>query len=183
MKSLLRAALAIAMVAMFSMATESNADAQNVTTSYNAGYGAGLGFNFSNNTGTHFGNTRGINRRFARRANGGCGVNGFGFPFLIGGGLLERSEDLPYFAKFPPVYYSGKVTRPYGISPFAAPPGIAPVEMNAAPVAPQKVINPYFKDEMEVDVEQKVEKITVGTELKDKSTTILNPYIGLQANN
>lgn len=178
MKSLLRAALAVAMVAMFSMATETNADAQNITTSYNAGYGAGIGFNYGNN----FGINRGTNRRFARRANGGC-YGGFGFPFVVGGGLLERSEDLPYFAKFPPVYYSGKVTRPYGISPYAVPPGIQPVEMNAAPAAAQKVINPYFDEDVEMEVNNKVDKITVGTELNDKSTKVINPYIGLQVNN
>ncbi|HMP78911.1 MAG TPA: hypothetical protein PKD54_05625, partial [Pirellulaceae bacterium] len=54
-------------------------------------------------------------------------------------------EDLPYFAKFPPVHYSGIVPRPYGISPYAAPPGIMPVEMMVpAPTAPAVIKNPFY---------------------------------------
>lgn len=176
MKSLFRAALAIAVIAIFSMTTQSEASAQNITTSYNAGYGAGLGFGFANGNPTF---TRSRQRRFARQNN----RRGFGFgvPFNFGGGLLERSEDLPYFAKFPPVYYSGKVKRPYGVSPYAAPPGITPVEMNAAPPVAQKVTNPFFKESMEPETE--VKKITVGTELEDKSTYVPNPYIDSQVNN
>ncbi len=174
MKSLLHAALAIVAIATFSMTTASEASAQNITTSYNAGYGAGLGFNFANSNPTF---TRSAPRRFSR--HNGCGRSGFGIPFNYGGGLQERREDLPYFSKFPPVYYSGKVKRPYGVSPYAAPPGIIPVEMNAVPVA-QKVMNPFFNESMEA--EQEVKKITVGTELKDKSTRVPNPYIDTQVN-
>lgn len=49
----------------------------------------------------------------------------------------------PYFALHPPVYYEGIVKRPYGISPFAAPPGVLPVEMTVK-VEPKTVLNPYY---------------------------------------
>lgn len=64
---------------------------------------------------------------------GACGHQ----PFARG---FQR-EQPPYFAKFPPVYYSHIVKRPYGISPFAAPSGIRPVEMDMP--EPITVQNPY----------------------------------------
>lgn len=78
---------------------------------------------------------------FAAGAFAGCG-NGFGSSFChhrFGG-------QPPYFALYPPVYYSGIVPRPYGISPFAAPAGISPVELNCPP--PLTVKNPFYQDEV-----------------------------------
>jgi hypothetical protein len=46
---------------------------------------------------------------------------GGGFPF-DGQGIYIR-EYIPYYALYPPVYYSYPVPRPYGYSPFAYPPG------------------------------------------------------------
>jgi hypothetical protein len=173
MKSIVRAALAVAVVAAFSMAAPSEAEAQTTFNgSYNTGYNAGLGF-FNASRFAQFGQQL-PNRRIRHR---GGFFSPFGFGF--GGGLQERAEDLPYFAKFPPVYYSGKVKRPYGISPYAAPPGIVPVEMNTPVPVARKVTNPYFNDEME-EV-QEVEKITVGAELNNKTTWKANPYLGMNA--
>jgi hypothetical protein len=47
----------------------------------------------------------------------------------------------------PPVYYEGIVKRPYGISPFAAPPGVLPVEMTIK-VEPKTVLNPLYKNKI-----------------------------------
>lgn len=76
---------------------------------------------------------------------------GYGFglgcqaPFFVGNfGYVRPSEELPYFAKFPPVYYSHIVPRPYGVSPYAAPPGIVPTEYMVQPMTQPEVIrNPY----------------------------------------
>ncbi len=55
-----------------------------------------------------------------------------------------RVDEPPFFALYPPVYYSQDIIyRPYGVSPYAAPPGIAPVEM-VAPVTPLIQRNPYY---------------------------------------
>lgn len=52
-------------------------------------------------------------------------------------------EQPPYFAMHPPVYYSDQIIRrPYGVSPFAAPAGIMPVEMQLAP-KPKRIVNPH----------------------------------------
>ena len=78
---------------------------------------------------------------------------GYGFglganPFFVGNfGYIRPSEEPPYFAKFPPVYYSHIVPRPYGISPYAAPPGIIPTEYMVQPLAQPEVIrNPYVDE-------------------------------------
>ena len=82
-------------------------------------------------------------------------------------------EQLPYFAKFPPVYYSHIVKRPYGVSPYAAPAGIAPVELNFAAPVPVTVKNPFF--EKKVLPVKAPEKPAAEPEMK--STWIANPFL------
>lgn len=76
---------------------------------------------------------------------------GYGYSALAGGygrGIrIHDGKRPPYFALYPPVYYSDIVPRPYGVSPFAAPPGITPIEMTIAP-EPLKVSNPFFKQDV-----------------------------------
>jgi hypothetical protein len=54
----------------------------------------------------------------------------YGCPYYTGyGGFgwqpsYYASESLPYFSLHPPVYYSYRVPRTYGYSPFAYPPGV-----------------------------------------------------------
>lgn len=77
----------------------------------------------------------------------GCGgyggfCNQYGYDYNRAG--FERP---PYFALFPPVYYNDQIVRrPMGISPFAVPPGVVPVEMTA-PAVPQHVVNPFFNND------------------------------------
>jgi hypothetical protein len=73
----------------------------------------------------------------------GCGGwhGHYGYNFNHSG--FERP---PYFALFPPVYYSDQIIyRPMGISPFAAPPGVIPAEMTVVPAEPVTITNPYFR--------------------------------------
>ena len=103
----------------------------------------------------------------------GTGV-GFGQQFLGRGCCSTPREQQPFFALNPPVYYSGIVRRPYGISPFAAPPGIAPVELSV----PQSVTvtNPFF--EVEVAPVSNTEKAAPATEANgNKITWRPNPYM------
>ncbi len=69
----------------------------------------------------------------------GGGLCGYG---LYGGwwpGLYF--QDPPYFALYPPVYYSQPIPRPYGFSPYAYPPGTMTPE--AIRVQPLMVTNPF----------------------------------------
>ena len=43
---------------------------------------------------------------------------GYGYPNAC------ATESVPYYALYPPVYYSYRVARTYGYSPFAYPPGV-----------------------------------------------------------
>jgi hypothetical protein len=45
-------------------------------------------------------------------------------------------ESVPYFSLYPPVYYSYRVARTYGYSPFAYPPGV----LTPSSVTPRSVI-------------------------------------------
>ena len=57
----------------------------------------------------------------------GFGGNLTGLPY----NYFQSQQELPFYAKFPPVYYSYPVARPYGYSPFAYPPGIMTPELHA----------------------------------------------------
>ena len=112
---------------------------------------------------------------------GGCYNSGYGFGagYFANGfgarGFITPREQPPYFAQYPPVYYSGIVRRPYGISPYAAPAGITPVEMTVP--APVTISNPYYEvapvSNQETVVEEPAEKDANG----NKVTWQKNPYI------
>ena len=190
MKNVVRLTFAVAAAALFACsASEANAQ----TSIYGDGYGYGLGFSqgaqFNGGTrfnGSQFGGTRfnggqfggtrfnGINGNRGGFRGGNFGFGGFGGGFFGGG--FDREADLPYFAKFPPVYYSGIVKRPYGISPFATPPGIIPTELQiAVPPKPVAISNPFFDaeaDAIQVETESKSD-----SKVDDKTTQWSpNPY-------
>ena len=156
MKRILGLVVAIAMTACLSDAT---AQAQGYQDGYR--FGAGVRAHHYND---------GINGRINGRFDGG-----------INRRLLSRYEleQPPYFAKYPPVYYSHVVKRPYGISPYAAPAGIAPVEMSFG--IPISVKNPFFGNDIEPvseKIETSVEEVDSADESTDQKTTwIPNPYV------
>ena len=61
----------------------------------------------------------------SRASSQGWGV----FPYAsscwgCGYASVYATESIPYYALYPPVYYSYRVARTYGYSPFAYPPGV-----------------------------------------------------------
>jgi hypothetical protein len=70
----------------------------------------------------------------------GAGAYGLGF-FDYGAYSYGGNYRVPYYALYPPVYYSYPVARPYGYSPFAYPPGTITPE--APPKAAMEFRNPY----------------------------------------
>lgn len=104
----------------------------------------------------------------------GYGAGFFANNSFGGGCCTTPRERPPYFAQFPPVYYSGIVRRPYGVSPFAAPAGIAPVELSI-PV-PVTIANPFYDVEVApVSNEQPV--VPAIEKNGNKVTWQYNPYI------
>jgi hypothetical protein len=107
-----------------------------------------------------------------RRVGGAFGGIGGGFGGGFGGGIGYSREQPPFFAMYPPVYYNDIVSRNYGVSPFATPPGVAPIE---GTVAPQPVIikNEFVPEPAPADSKKDEPK----TDKKDgKSAFIGNPY-------
>ena len=151
MRILLSLAVVIGTMAAMSASTEAQV--------YNDGYQWGAGVSQSLTTG-HI-----PNRRFARRGFRG----GFGF------GPTPRFEDIPYFAKFPPVYYNGIVPRPYGISPFAAPAGIPPVELSYP--QPLTIKNQFYQEEIAPVSDEQNKKPAARDSKSNKLTWQRNPYI------
>jgi len=84
---------------------------------------------------------------------GGYGYGGFGWQSGYGQGVFRDSHMRPpFFALYPPVYYSNQIVRrPVGPSPFAYPSWYTPsqgqVVMNAEYRAPEPLVinNPFVK--------------------------------------
>lgn len=109
--------------------------------------------------------------------DGGCGYgqfnrNFFGLPIAP----TPRIDQPPFFAMYPPVYYSKDIiARPYGVSPFAAPSGITPVEMGGA--GPILQANPYYVDPNVAPLPQQTPAPdSTQSNESTKSTWVKNPY-------
>ncbi len=83
------------------------------------------------------------------------------------------SQNVPYFAAYPPVYYSAPVPRTYGYSPFAYPPGTRTPEIVSKP-APVEIINPHFKASAPI-AKPKGDQVT-RVDARPAPLEILNPY-------
>lgn len=93
-----------------------------------------------------------------------------------GGGI--SNPDPPYFAVHPPVYYNRVVSRAYGISPFAAPAGVMPVE-NSIAGPPKTVLNPFFKPNPKSvlkTTESDSQKIRGSKIAPNQLSRIINPF-------
>jgi hypothetical protein len=59
---------------------------------------------------------------------------------------LYSSENVPYYALHPPVYYSYPVARTYGDSPFPYPPGLSALQAYSSYPQPQMIKNEYVEE-------------------------------------
>ena len=126
MKRLLAIAIAVTAITMIS----NEVQAQPLRSGFR--FGVGLG------SARTFGINNFQNRRFNNLA--------FGFNRVF---VHQRVEEPPYFAKFPPVYYNDIVARNYGVSPYAVPGGIMPVE-GVVPVessGPVRIQNQFYPNQ------------------------------------
>src|SRR5262245_2396973 len=113
---------------------------------------------------------------------GGYGGWGYGGYWDIGRLYAVLANNVPYYAAFPPVYYSYPVPRTYGYSPFAYPPGVMTPEVEM--VEPLTINNPYVKG---VEVSPAADAKPADTAAPADRTTsappaprpqvILNPYV------
>jgi hypothetical protein len=129
-------------------------------------------FDFAHN---RFGNA------FDRFGLDGFGFGGFG---LWGCNIGANDERIPFYALFPPVYYSRIVARPYGWTPFAYSPDaiILPLEESGS----KEIINPYVPrtnpptPEVVPTPGTKAKPSAERTAVDSQSGVhvVLNPYVG-----
>jgi hypothetical protein len=130
----------------------------------------------------------GAGRVEAQYGYGCAGGYGYGFGAWDVGRLYSvLSQNVPYYAAFPPVYYSVPVPRTYGYSPFAYPPGVMTPEVVEGAVEPLSIINPYYEGTSEASAT--VEGAAPATAPADQTTRveaqapasgpqlIINPYV------
>jgi hypothetical protein len=108
---------------------------------------------------------------------GGIGYGGWGGYLGVGQLYQVLADNVPYYAAFPPVYYSHPVPRTYGYSPFAYPPGVMTPEVACEPLA---IENPYFEGSVPVDVETAEPAAIDRTTHVEKPAgplMVVNPYV------
>jgi hypothetical protein len=121
-------------------------------------------------------------RANAQGAFGCAGGYGYGYGAWDVGRMYQvLANNVPYYAAFPPVYYSLPVPRTYGYSPFAYPPGVMTPEVVVAdPVA---IENPYFSGTSgtastgDAKASQAPVDQTTAAPVKQGPQVIVNPYV------
>lgn len=81
----------------------------------------------------------------------------------------------PYFALHPPVYYDRIVPRAYGMSPYAAPAGVMPVE-NTVVIPAKSVSNPFYQPKSKEINGVKKQVAAVDPKAKVTAKRIQNPF-------
>lgn len=110
-------------------------------------------------------------------ASAQCGYGGLWCGYDIGRLYQVLADNVPYYAAFPPVYYSYPVPRTYGYSPFAYLPTEKTPEV-VMEVEPLSMMNPYFERDVEPAIdaaESKVDRTAGQAELGP--VVINNPYV------
>jgi hypothetical protein len=102
---------------------------------------------------------------------GGCGPWGNSYAYNYGVGYLPPP---PYYAVFPPVYYSPHITmRHYGASPYAWPAGFSPTAF-AIRTEPTMIINQMAPAPAATDAQ-------TAKAMYPKPLRIDNPYVAVAA--
>ena len=118
------------------------------------------------------------------QAHAQCGPYGGGYGFGawdMGRLYGVMADNVPYFAAFPPVYYSAPVPRTYGYSPFAYPPGVMTPDLVETVSEPQVIETPYVVPESTSEgpamiAPESVDQTTSVAPVRGPQV-ILNPYV------
>jgi hypothetical protein len=98
---------------------------------------------------------------------------GYGLGFFNYGNTGVYMERIPYYALYPPVYYSYPVPRTYGYSPFAYPPGTMTPEL-PAPVKAAEYINPFVPEGEVAPAVDRSARVTTPVRV---ARTYINPFV------
>ena len=131
------------------------------------------------------GHGRGLGNRFDHRNRGefgtafaggwdGYGYGGSCYPYF---GIDDR--EVPFYALFPPVYYSYPVPRTYGYSPFAYPPGVEtpPIVEDGGP---KEIINPYVPPSNKAKPMSGRVTADQPTDTLDRVKVVVNPFVATE---
>lgn len=110
------------------------------------------------------------------RGIGGLGYGGYGYDVGRLYGVL--SQNVPYYAAFPPVYYSAPVPRTYGYSPFAYPPGTQTPDLATPTIAAKEILNPFVEASEETE-KTEADKVT-NNHSAPEPLAIVNPFVDSQ---
>lgn len=84
---------------------------------------------------------------------------------------VHTDRHIPYFAEFPPVYYSYPIPRTYGYSPYAYLPTVMTPPVEFLP-EPETVENPYLPQSLQQPVKDHTASRAAGPQV------VLNPFVG-----
>jgi hypothetical protein len=104
------------------------------------------------------------------RADNGCDY-GYGYGWLYN----SLRYEVPYFAAYPPVYYSYPVPRTYGYSPFAYPPHVMTPEIAGEP-QPVEIINPHVPSSQQKQAVVPKDR-TASSGAQPEPLVIVNPFV------
>jgi len=118
-----------------------------------------------------------------------CGIQGggygYGYGFDVGRLYSVLEQNVPYYAAFPPVYYSAPVPRTYGYSPFAYPPGTRTPDLPSPTIAAKEILNPYVpvstisEEDKAASEKSKADQVT-RSDGRPGPLAIANPFVGSQ---
>ena len=103
---------------------------------------------------------------------GGCGW----YPFFNNAYQNANWDPPPFYAIFPPVYYSYAVPRTYGYSPFAYPPGVMTPDVTVT--GPLSIENPYVPKSSTVKPKGASDRVAVAD---PKPLVIDNPFVARES--
>ncbi|NOZ38675.1 MAG: hypothetical protein GXP24_00435, partial [Planctomycetes bacterium] len=103
---------------------------------------------------------------------------GYGYGFDVGRLYGVLAQNVPYYAAFPPVYYSAPVPRTYGYSPFAYPPGTRTPDLPVPTMAAKEILNPYVKSSTEAKAEAEAADKVTQSDSTPEPLAIINPFVG-----
>lgn len=108
---------------------------------------------------------------------GGFGCGGWGCEGLYGCTIGGNDERIPFYALYPPVYYSHIVARSYGWTPFAYSPDaiILPLEEGGS----KEIINPFVPPSNPPATQPKTKPTSEHTADDAESSihVVVNPYV------
>ncbi len=90
--------------------------------------------------------------------------------------FFNSDRELPYYAEFPPVYYSYPVPRTYGYSPYAYPSSVMTPTLEQTP-EPMTIINPHVEQPASQEKSPQAKKSQTAARRSAQPLIVENPFV------